>query len=217
MPTGRGNIAQAPLFADPAAKDFHLKSEYGRWVPAKSEWVKDDVTSSCIDAGSPADPYEAEPPPNGGRVNIGACGNTPEASRSEAGTTPGEPATTPPDDSMARVQQALCGTAPEGDALEGRGPQRTAGLLWLPDSPQSPGVNAALKSFRFESNAATAEAEGELEVNLGWTGVALEVREDGEPIERLDRQGPVIRIRGIRPNSTYEIRKASAKDLRLPE
>jgi hypothetical protein len=38
-----------------------------------------DICSPCIDAGDPASDYSAEPYPNGGCVNLGAFGNTPEA------------------------------------------------------------------------------------------------------------------------------------------
>jgi hypothetical protein len=65
--------------------DYHLKSESGRWDPNSQIWVQDAVTSPCIDAGNPNDPnyWELEELwPNGHRVNIGAYGNTPEASRS---------------------------------------------------------------------------------------------------------------------------------------
>lgn len=37
---------------------------------------------ATIDAGDPASPFAAEPAPNGGRVNIGAFGNTPSATAS---------------------------------------------------------------------------------------------------------------------------------------
>jgi hypothetical protein len=40
--------------------------------------------SSTIDAGDPADPFDAEPAPNGGRVNQGAFGNTPDAEPTSA-------------------------------------------------------------------------------------------------------------------------------------
>ena len=79
---GIGNIHEDPLFADPGGGDFHLKSEYGRWDPELGKWVYDSVTSPCIDAGDPGDDYSNEPEPNGGRINMGAYGNTPEASRS---------------------------------------------------------------------------------------------------------------------------------------
>ena len=82
---GFGNINTDPLFADPANGDYHLKSKYGRWDPKANNgvggWVTDDVTSPCINAGDPASDYGPEPEPNGGRANMGAYGNTPEASK----------------------------------------------------------------------------------------------------------------------------------------
>ncbi|MDD4198981.1 MAG: right-handed parallel beta-helix repeat-containing protein [Paludibacter sp.] len=75
---GSGNIAVDPLFADSINSDFHLKSEYGRWNGLT--WVNDDVSSPCINAGNPDDAYNNEPAPNGGRINMGAYGNTAEAS-----------------------------------------------------------------------------------------------------------------------------------------
>jgi len=79
---GEGNINLDPLFADRANGDYHLKSQAGRWNPASQSWVPDDVTSPCIDAGDPASPFDLEPAPNGGRINMGAYGGTPEASMS---------------------------------------------------------------------------------------------------------------------------------------
>ena len=62
--------------------DYHLKSQYGRWVPNSESWVIDDVTSPCIDAGDPNSPVGDESFPNGGRINMGAYGGTVEASKS---------------------------------------------------------------------------------------------------------------------------------------
>jgi len=76
---GVGDISADPLFSDPG-RDFHLKSRWGRWNG--TEWVEDDTTSPCIDAGDPADDFSKEPQPNGGRINMGAYGNTAEASKS---------------------------------------------------------------------------------------------------------------------------------------
>jgi parallel beta-helix repeat protein len=82
---GRGNIVVDPRFADPANGDYHLKSQAGRWQPNEGRWMKDDVTSPCIDAGEPSSPIGLEPFPNGGIVNMGAYGGTEEASKSYFG------------------------------------------------------------------------------------------------------------------------------------
>jgi hypothetical protein len=63
--------------------DYHLKSQYGRWDAVAGAWVKDTVTSPCIDAGDPADTgWMNELWPNGRRIDIGAYGGTAEASLS---------------------------------------------------------------------------------------------------------------------------------------
>jgi len=89
---GTGNIFIDPCFVNlrtlpqwPTNPDYHLKSQAGRWDPETQSWVKDDVTSPCIDAGDPASPIGNEPFPNGGRINMGAYGGTAEASKSYFG------------------------------------------------------------------------------------------------------------------------------------
>jgi predicted outer membrane repeat protein len=79
---GPGNIDVDPCFADPCNGDFHLKSEGGRWDPNSESWVLDDVTSPCIDTGDPCTSFAAELSPHGCRVNMGAYGNTEQASKS---------------------------------------------------------------------------------------------------------------------------------------
>ncbi len=101
---GQGNIDADPMFASPGSwadvndpnivvepndpnavwvdGDYHLKSQAGRWDATSESWVMDDVTSPCIDAGDPNSPVGDEPEPNGGRINMGAYGGTPEASKS---------------------------------------------------------------------------------------------------------------------------------------
>jgi len=82
---GLGNIDIDPLFADPNSGDFHLKSQAGRWDEANGNWVQDDVTSPCIDAGDPNSPIGYDPFPNGGVINMGAYGGTAQASKSYFG------------------------------------------------------------------------------------------------------------------------------------
>jgi hypothetical protein len=89
--SGVGNISKDPLFADPNNGDYHLKSQFGRYLPNTGEdidtaqeavWVVDDQNSPCIDAGDPAVYPREELEDNGGRVNIGAYGGTAYASKS---------------------------------------------------------------------------------------------------------------------------------------
>jgi hypothetical protein len=72
-----------PLFADAAGGDYHLKSERGRYRATTDEWILDEVTSPCVDGGDPSVNPSTERMPNGGRINMGAYGNTAYASMSE--------------------------------------------------------------------------------------------------------------------------------------
>ncbi len=79
---GQGNIDGDPRFADTNNSDYHLKSEAGRWDVSTKTWVRDAVTSPCIDAGNPNSDWTAELWPNGERINMGIYGGTAEASMS---------------------------------------------------------------------------------------------------------------------------------------
>ena len=90
-----GNMALDPCFVSPGhwrpdnspgtswvGGDYHLKSQAGRWDPRVGTWVTDLLSSPCIDSGDPTCQVNVEPSPNGGIINIGAYGGTPEASKS---------------------------------------------------------------------------------------------------------------------------------------
>jgi parallel beta-helix repeat protein len=83
---GQGNIDSDPMFASSSGNDYHLRSYVGRW---SSTWVSSndpDEYSPCIDAGDPLDrAWLVEPITHGKRINLGAYGGTPEASKSEYG------------------------------------------------------------------------------------------------------------------------------------
>ena len=77
-----------PLFVDEKNGDFHLKSAAGYfttndwWKTADPDghWAFSGETSTLLAAGDPSEDASAEEEPNGGVVNIGAYGGTPEAS-----------------------------------------------------------------------------------------------------------------------------------------
>jgi hypothetical protein len=94
---GAGNISAFPYFVDPVVGDYHLRS----WSP-------------CIDAGDPASSFSNEPQPNGGRIDMGAYGNTPEATSK----SPDSDHDLLPDDWERHFFGNLSGTAsddPDGD------------------------------------------------------------------------------------------------------
>ncbi|MBU0518151.1 hypothetical protein KJ564_04355 [bacterium] len=75
---GTGNIDANPLFVDIENDDFHLQSLEGSYHGGL--WIPDLNHSPCIDSGDPSFPFNLEPAPNGGRINMGAYGCTIEAS-----------------------------------------------------------------------------------------------------------------------------------------
>ncbi|MBN1507431.1 MAG: S8 family serine peptidase [Sedimentisphaerales bacterium] len=87
---GIGNIAADPLFVDPAADDYHLRSQGWRWDAGSRQWVYDGQTSPCVDAGNPGralgeEPVTSAEDPNhpvgaNARIDMGAYGGTEEAS-----------------------------------------------------------------------------------------------------------------------------------------
>ncbi len=87
--TGTNNQNEDPLYYAPNSNDLHLKSLYGRWYPPTKTFVKDNEHSEyCIDMGieydeaNPESHYDNEIKDNGYRINMGAYGNTAEASKS---------------------------------------------------------------------------------------------------------------------------------------
>jgi cathepsin L len=88
---GEGNFEADPIFVEPAEWDYHLKSASGHYNDTTRQWVlddgdnydeADDENSPCIDVADPDASYSRELKCNGGRANIGAFGNTNQASRS---------------------------------------------------------------------------------------------------------------------------------------
>ena len=79
------SLSHDPKFADAAGGDFHPQSPFGRFVFGSSYVTNlSDAISPLIDTGNPASSFANEPPPNGGRINIGLYGGTAQASKSDA-------------------------------------------------------------------------------------------------------------------------------------
>ncbi|MHC4663113.1 MAG: right-handed parallel beta-helix repeat-containing protein [Planctomycetota bacterium] len=70
-----------PAFVDALGGDFHLNSSHGQYDDSVEGFVLGLSLSDCIEGGNPADDYSNEPTPNGTRINMGAYGNTPYASK----------------------------------------------------------------------------------------------------------------------------------------
>ncbi|WP_291990075.1 right-handed parallel beta-helix repeat-containing protein, partial [Luteitalea sp.] len=95
-----GVLGYASLAQDGRDDDFHLQSRYGSFHGGSLAPVRNAISglpmllpgvlaldanqSAGIDRGNPSDAFANEPAPNGGYVNIGAYGNTAQASKSPA-------------------------------------------------------------------------------------------------------------------------------------
>jgi hypothetical protein len=74
------SISGDPLFVNAVGGDYHLQSKAGSYHGGL--WTFDATNSPCIDMGDPSNPFADEPTWNGIVVNLGAYGNTEQASRS---------------------------------------------------------------------------------------------------------------------------------------
>ena len=74
------SIYADPMFVDPENGDYHLKSTCGSYHDGV--WSADAAISKGIDTGDPAESYSNESEENGARINLGAYGNTNQASKS---------------------------------------------------------------------------------------------------------------------------------------
>ena len=97
---------------------------------SRPEELRVDSPQATTDQGDPADEYLNEPEPNGGRINLGAFGNTPFTELSAAGLPPPPPPTE--GEAPAKKESGGCtlaGARPDGGAGSWLGLVLLA-LLW---------------------------------------------------------------------------------------
>ena len=131
------SLAVQPLFVDEAGNDYHLQDH-----------------SPLIDAGSPLDSFAQEPVPNGGRINVGVYGNTPEA------------AVTPPEAAAVAISYADGGVAK--GVVELRWNSRNVAMVTLRYSANggsswqtlATGVVATAESWSWNTQTGVSSAAG---------------------------------------------------------
>ena len=84
-PYYKPTTANPAVYEDLAGMDAHLRSAAGYFVNGGAIGPATTDCSPAIDQGDPDADFSNEPAPNGGRLNLGAYGNTEEASRSATG------------------------------------------------------------------------------------------------------------------------------------
>ncbi len=76
---GKGILPPAnPGFVSLAAGDFHLRSAFGHWTPGG--YIADSINSPGLAKGDPLSPVPNNPPRAGTRTELGAYGNSVQAS-----------------------------------------------------------------------------------------------------------------------------------------
>ena len=83
-----GTFFVSQPYDDLAAIDVHLLSSAGYWLNDGSVGPATSLKSPAIDRGNVNSAFDREPDPNGSRVNLGAYGNTYQASKSVGGGQP---------------------------------------------------------------------------------------------------------------------------------
>jgi F5/8 type C domain/Right handed beta helix region len=125
------------------AGDYHLKSQGLRWSPqavADSHWVRDAITSPCIDSGDPSLDIGAEAVgfPSGmgvqtqvnWRINTGCYGGTAQASLPFVDRVVGITATAASSDEEDNGPEKTC----NGSGIDAQGRHSTeAATMWLSD------------------------------------------------------------------------------------
>ena len=165
-PMGSNDITGDPLFVN-AGTDFHIQSQNGayvggNWPPtveAGGTWTNSGSNSIALDAGNPADSYSNEPS-GGATINIGAYGNTVQASKSESSFVwEGDDATSPTD--WGTTENWSGGTIPGA-----------SNDITIPAScPNYPSIStaAACRNLTIENGGTLNFTNGTLSIGGNWT------------------------------------------------
>ena len=105
------DYTRASRYEDLASIDVHLLSAAGYCVNGGAVGPATALCSPAIDLGDPDADYANEPVPNGGRLNLGAYGNTAEASCTATGQPEANVAVTFPDGEARPAAQVTMGLA----------------------------------------------------------------------------------------------------------
>lgn len=106
--SGEGDLAVSVVFRDRAAGDFRLPER-----------------QATTDLGDPSDDFAQEPAPNGGRINLGAFGNTAEAETSAADPDQPPAAPSPTASAGATATAAGSGGCAIALAVDGKSPGKS--------------------------------------------------------------------------------------------
>ena len=105
------DYTRASRYEDLASIDVHLLSAAGYCVNGGAVGPATALCSPAIDLGDPEADYSNEPAPNGSRLNLGAYGNTAEASCTATGQPEANVAVTFPDGEARPAAQVTMGLA----------------------------------------------------------------------------------------------------------
>lgn len=181
------SVAMDPLFVNATVGDFHLRSSAGTF--SNGSWHSFSETSPAIDKGDPTYSYTNETPWNGGRVNAGRYGNTPEASRSP--DTDGDGLSDPLEQTELHTDPALPDT--DGDTaddfqeyISGSNPTNSSSQFIIRTNRSSPTNANPLKLtwFGVSGRVYTVYSRSNLSTN-SWSEHHDLTTDDGIPVGAL--------------------------------
>lgn len=157
-----------PLFAD--TQWYHLQSTAGHYTGGffgGGEWTNALTNSPLIAMGDPEAAHDREPPPHGGRINLGAYGNTEWAAKQPQDVT--APALANPGVHVrARTAAILRGTVSDGG---GQSPA-VAFEYWVDGTTETNTVALGIRAGAFEYALTGLQPDTDYRYRVSGTNVA---------------------------------------------